>query len=135
MARRQVPPTDVLITLMGAPHQSDLATSVLRLVQALLERGGRVQVWACGYATMLTEEALGEYKPRDLSDLSARHPTTAALVRAMLDEFPDRLFWYGCRFCSDDRGATHVPEVVMRAPHAFAANLAAAGKTVMIGVI
>ncbi|MFJ4095305.1 hypothetical protein ACIPYS_27260 [Kitasatospora sp. NPDC089913] len=133
---RAIPGTDVLLTFMGAPHRTDLTTTVLRLVQSMLEQGGRVQVWACGYATMLTQQSLGEFKPRDLADWSTRHPSTATIVQEMLRAFPDRLYWYGCRFCSDDRGATaHVPEVAMRAPHAYAANLAATAKTVLIGVI
>ncbi|MCA6094679.1 hypothetical protein LE181_21215 [Streptomyces sp. SCA3-4] len=135
MARR-IPRTDVLLILMGAPHESDQVTSVLRLVQAMLERGGRVQVWACGHATLLTQQALGENKPRNFADWTASYPTTATLVREMLAAFPDQLYWYGCRFCSDDRGAhAHLPEVVMRGPSAFAANSAAADKTLMVGVI
>nr|WP_232546374.1 hypothetical protein [Streptomyces antimycoticus] len=36
---RPVPRTDVLLNLFGAPHQSDLVTSALRLASALLARG------------------------------------------------------------------------------------------------
>jgi hypothetical protein len=132
----EIPRTDVLITLMGAPHADDLTTTALRLIQAILARGGRVQVWACGYATLLTQRTLGERKPRNPADWSAEHPSTAAIVEALLDAFPDRLYWYGCRFCSDDRGAAdHLPRVKLRAPAGYAANVSAATKTMLLGVI
>lgn len=133
---RPVPPTDVLITLMGSPHAGDLTTSALRLTQALLARGASVQVWACGYATLLTQQALGETKPRDVANWGTRHPSTATLVRGLIETFPGRLFWYGCRFCSEDRGATnHIPEVPVRPPFVFADHVAAAGKTMYLGVM
>ncbi|UYQ64822.1 hypothetical protein [Streptomyces peucetius] len=135
MARR-IPETDVLITLMGAPHGSDQVTSALRLTQALLERGASVQVWTCGYATLLTQRALGPDKPRNLADWNRDYPSTAALAEELLTAFPGRLYWYGCRFCSDDRGAAeHLPQVVLRPPAGYAANVAAAGKTILVGVI
>lgn len=133
---RAIPRTDVLVTLMGAPHADDTVTSALRMVQAMLERGGRVQVWTCGYATLLTQRALGGSKPRNLAEWSVDYPSTATLVEDMLDAFPDTLFWYGCRFCSDDRGAAeHLPRVVLRPPAKYADNVAAAAKTVLVGVM
>ncbi|GLZ32201.1 hypothetical protein Lesp02_43890 [Lentzea sp. NBRC 105346] len=133
---KAIPRTDVLVTVMGAPHADDTVTSVLRLLQAMLTRGARVQVWTCGYATLLTQRALGDSKPRNLADWSVDYPTTATLVRELLDAFPETLFWYGCRFCSDDRGATdHLPQVVMRPPARYADNVAAADKTLLVGVI
>ncbi|GHF89813.1 hypothetical protein ACFYUM_17565 [Streptomyces fimicarius] len=133
---RGIPRTDVLITLMGSPHGSDLVTSVLRLVESLLRREASVQVWACGYATLLTQEGLGESKPRNLADWSVDYPSTATVIRGMLAAHPGRFHWYGCRFCSDDRGAVaHVPEVRLRAPGAFAENVEAAGRTLFVGVL
>ena len=133
---RPLPRTDVLMILMGAPHADDLVTSALRLVQAMLDAGGRVAVWTCGYATLLTQSSLGAAKPRNLADWERSYPSTAELVRDMLDTHPDRLHWYGCRFCSDDRGVVeHLPQVVLRPPAGYAANVAAAGKSVLVGVI
>jgi hypothetical protein len=132
----KAPRTDLLLTVMGAPHESDLVTSVLRLVQSLLDRGASVQVWACGYATMLTQRTLGDSKPRNFAAWSTEYPTPAALVRSLLTEFPGRLFWYGCRFCSDDRGATgHIAEVTLRPPGSYPEHVAAAAKTLFIGVM
>jgi hypothetical protein len=131
-----IPRTDVLITMMGAPHASDMVTSVLRMCQALLDRGASVQVWACGYATMLTQQGLGDSKPRNLSDWSVDYPSTATIVRRMLGAHQDQMYWYGCRFCSDDRGATaHIPEVRVQPPFKFADHVAAAGKTMFVGVM
>ncbi|MGW2254455.1 hypothetical protein ACWCXH_30330 [Kitasatospora sp. NPDC001660] len=135
MARR-IPHTDVLITLMGAPHASDQVTTALRLTQALLERGATVQVWTCGYATLLTQKSLGPDKPRNLADWNRDYPSLTALAEELLTAHPDRLHWYGCRFCSDDRGAVdHLPQVVLRPPAGYAANVAAADKTLLMGVI
>ncbi|MFD7901713.1 hypothetical protein ACFV4F_25365 [Kitasatospora sp. NPDC059722] len=135
MARR-IPHTDVLITLMGAPHASDQVTTALRLTQALLERGATVQVWTCGYATLLTQKPLGPDKPRNLADWNREYPSLATLAGELLTAHPDRLHWYGCRFCSDDRGAVdHLPQVVLRPPAGYAANVAAADKTLLMGVI
>ncbi|MEU9113898.1 hypothetical protein AB0D04_19470 [Streptomyces sp. NPDC048483] len=133
---RHIPPTDILLTVMGEPHSSDRVTSVLRMTQALLDRGARVAVWTCGYATLLTQRSLGDAKPRNLASWDTDYPSTAALVAELLDAHPDRLYWYGCRFCSDDRGATdHLPQVVLRPPAGYAANVAAARKTLTVGVI
>ncbi|WP_433893421.1 hypothetical protein [Streptomyces sp. CA-111067] len=132
----QVPHTDVLLTVMGAPHESDLVTSVLRMAQAMLEGGATVQIWACGYATMLTQVGLGESKPRDLANWSTVYPSMAAVVQEMLAAFPGRLHWYACRFCSDDRGAVaHIAQVPTRAPAKFAEHVAAADKTLYLGVM
>ncbi|MFF9572626.1 hypothetical protein [Streptomyces sp. NPDC014685] len=134
--RKGIPHTDVLVTLMGSPHGSDMVTSVLRLVEEMLRQDAAVQVWACGYATMLTQEGLGESKPRNLANWSGDYPSTLTVIRGMLAAHPGRLHWYGCRFCSDERGAVaHIPEVRLRAPSAFAENVAAADKTLFVGVL
>lgn len=133
---KPIPPSDVLFALMGAPHASDMTTSVLRLTDALLERASTVQVWTCGYATMLTHSAQGEHKPRNLIDWSREHPSTATLVRELLRAYPDRLHWYACRFCSEERGlAGHIPEVRVRPPFQFADHVKASRKTIFVGRI
>lgn len=131
-----VPAADVLLALMGAPHTSDMVTSALRLTQALLDRGGRVQVWTCGYATTLTQVSLGETKPRNVVDWSRDYPSTAALVRELLAGSDGRLSWYSCRFCGEERGVTgHVPQIQVRAPFKFGEHVAASAKTLFLGVI
>ncbi|MFD7909687.1 MULTISPECIES: hypothetical protein [unclassified Streptomyces] len=132
----KVPAADVLMTLMGSPYESDIVTSALRLSQSLLESGAKVHVWACGYATMLTQQGLGDSKPRNLAAWSTEYPSTVTVIQEMLRAFPGRFHWYACRFCSDDRGAVaHIPEVPLRAPTKFAEHVAAAGKTLYLGVM
>ncbi|GGQ06472.1 hypothetical protein [Streptosporangium pseudovulgare] len=134
MAR--IPETDVLLAIMGAPHCSDLLTSALRLTEALVDRGGTVQVWTCGYATMLTQRSLGETKPRNVVDWSRDHPSTAAVVRDLLESRSGLVTWYSCRFCGEERGvSSHIPQVRVRPPFKFGEHVAAAGKTIFLGVI
>ena len=100
-----VPRTDVLLKVLGAPHQTELVCSLFRLSAALLDSGATVQVWTCAEATGLTRAGLGDRKPRDPADRMVRHPSTAGLVRELLAGAPGRISWYACRFCCVDRGA------------------------------
>ena len=127
---------DLLLAVMAAPHASDTFTTVLRLLEAALASGARVQVWTCGHATLLTQRSLGELKPRNVVDWTREHPSSAALVRQLLEASGGRLAWHACRFCSEERGATdHIPEVRVRPPFRFVDHVAAARKTVLIGGI
>lgn len=131
-----MPRADVLLAMMGAPHASDLVTSALRMTQAMLDRGGLVHVWTCGYATTLTQLSLGESKPRNVVDWSRDYPSAASLIRELLSASGGRLAWYSCRFCGEERGVTqHIPEVKVRPPFKFGDHVAAAGKTLFLGVI
>jgi len=78
---RQVPATDVMLTLVASPHRDDTVTHVLRTVVALLENGRKVGVWACGYATTLTSGGLGASKPRDLASWDTDYPSTPLHAR------------------------------------------------------
>ncbi len=128
--------SDLLLALMGAPHASELVTSTLRLTRAALARDARVQVWTCGYATALTASALGRHKPRNVVDWSREHPSTAGIVGDLIDAADGRLTWFSCRFCSEERGvAAHIPQVRVRAPATFGAHVAAADRTLFLGVI
>lgn len=131
---RRTPRTDLLLVAMGAPHQGELVTSLLRVVRATLRKERTVQVWTCGYATQLTQRSLTDYKPTDLLDRHRRDPSTAALIGGLIAEHPERLYWFGCRTCSEQRGATdHIDAVSPRAPHRFAEHVAAARATVYLG--
>lgn len=131
-----LPRCDLLLAVMGAPHASDLTTTVLRLTQALLDRDATVQVWTCGYATLLTQASLGPAKPRNVLDWTREYPTTAALIEDMVAAHPGRLAWYSCRFCSQERGVTeHVAAVRVRTPFRFGEHVAAADRTLFLGVI
>lgn len=127
------PEWDVLLFLAAPPYIRDTTTTALSLLHAMLRQGARVQTWACGSATLLTQQSLGRLKPPDLRRPSARAPTTAALVADLLAEHGDRTRWSACRFCSQDRGATHIPEVQVRSPLRLGGYLRASAKTIYIG--
>lgn len=130
-----VPHTDVLLKVLGAPHQTDLVCSLFRLAGALVDRGATVQVWTCGEATGLTRTGSGDSKPAYRVDRAVDYPSTARLVRELLAGSPGRISWYACRFCCADRGAAEqIPEVRVRPAGRFWEHVLAADKTVVLGV-
>ncbi|WP_025272368.1 DsrE family protein [Haloglycomyces albus] len=136
MAPTALQRSDLLVALMGAPHDNDMATTALRLVEASLAREANVQVWTCGYATMLTQKSLGDDKPRNLLDWQTHYPSVAEVITGLVAQHPEHLRWYSCRFCSEERGATdHVDHVRLRPPFAFNKHVEAADTTVMMGVV
>jgi sulfur relay (sulfurtransferase) complex TusBCD TusD component (DsrE family) len=125
---------DLMLLLTGAPYASDLVTTALRLLDAVLAKGGTVRVWACGYATMLTQCSLGEVKPGNMRELGRDYPSTASVVRRMLADYRGQLAWDVCRFCSEERGATgHIDEVRVRSPLKIGKLAGAATKVLYIG--
>jgi sulfur relay (sulfurtransferase) complex TusBCD TusD component (DsrE family) len=125
---------DLLVTLTAPPYDSDVVTSVLRLLEAALRRGARVQVWACGYATSLTQRTLGDSKPPDLRDLRAPHPSTAAVIGGLTAAHPRTFAWHVCRFCAEDRGAAdHIDGIATRSFSRYARYVAASATTVYVG--
>lgn len=127
---------DLLLVVMGPPHVSDMTTTVLRLIQAMLDRGGRVQVWTCGYATMLTHRSLGLTKPRNLIDWSTESPSVAGLISGMLAASGGRLQWCACRFCNDERGAgDHIDGVRLRTPFKFSQHVFESARTLFVGEV
>lgn len=127
---------DLLLALMGAGYTDDSVGTALEWARAAVEAGGRVQIWACGYATLLTQRGLGELKPRNALDWHSEHPTTAAWATDLLAAHPDRVRWLACAFCSQERGAVdHVPAVRVRPAMSFARHVTESAKTVFVGVI
>lgn len=128
-------PRAILVLYMGAPYESDLATTVLRLVDAALDRGHRLTVWTCGGATTLTQRSLGAAKPRNPMALADRHPTTARLVAALVSKGAGRLRWLVCRQCSEERGAlAQIAEVAVQAPFRFLPCVREADVCLSVGV-
>lgn len=125
---------DLLITLTAAPFASEATTTVLRLLDAGLRQGPRIQVWACGYATALTQSSLGASKPADVLARDRRYPSTATLIGGLLRAYPDSFAWHVCRFCAEDRGAlAHIDRVALRSFSRFSGCVQASAKTVYIG--
>lgn len=128
-------PVDLLIVLTGPPYGSDLVTTVFRLVDAVLVSGASVRVWTCGYATMLTRQALGERKQADPRDWSRHYPTTAALVAGLVTSHGAAGFgWVVCRFCATERGAdAQIPQARMVSPFTLGRHVDSARRVVYIG--
>lgn len=125
---------DVLVTLLGSPHESDAVSTALLLVSAMLRRGASVAVWACGNATLLTQESLGMDKPRNVFAGDRTYPTSAAFVVDLLDDLDGRFEWAACHFCSHERGAiSHINGVRTRPAVFFPRFVAAADKTITVG--
>ncbi|HKP94817.1 MAG TPA: DsrE family protein [Fibrobacteria bacterium] len=122
--------------LMGTPYQSDLATSLFRMVQEALAQGHEVVVWTCGYGTMLTQRTL--VRPPDMFEDGqgvAAHPTTAELVQSMFRSSRGHLKWFVCRYCMEERGAVHqIEEVSVKIPFTFQHYLNKADIPLVLGV-
>lgn len=102
---------------MGSPYESDTITSLFRLIEAALAQNHRVMVWACGGATYLTIDTLGERKPRNFLNLNADYPSTSALIQAMLTRSNGQLQWHICRHCMEERGAMNqISQVKIQPP-------------------
>lgn len=128
--------SDLLLALMGAPHDTDMATTALRLADAGLRRGAAVDIWTCGYATLLTQNTLGDAKPRNLLAWDVTYPSTAHLARRMLAAHSGKLTWHSCRFCSEERGAVdHLDGVRLRPPFKFTEHVDAADTVIVMGVV
>lgn len=127
---------DLLVVLLGAPHARDEVSTALRWAHAAARRGGRVQVWTCGHATLLTGAALGEEKPTNVLDWAGRAETSATWATRFVEEHEGRTRWLVCRFCSDERGAgTHVAVARVRPATAFARHVRESARTLVVGVI
>lgn len=125
---------DFLFTLMGSPHESDAVGTALRLAEAMLGRGAVVSVWACGNATLLTQESLELLKPGNVFDRDTDSPTSAAFAADLLARYPGSFEWAVCHFCSHERGATaHIDGVRTRPAMFYPRFVAAARRTVTVG--
>jgi hypothetical protein len=124
---------DVLLVVTNDRYGSTQFDTVRRIIDATLRAGHSIQVWACGYANMLTEI------PPDVDGGSAccegDRPDAAAEIAELATENPDGFSWVACRSCSDDRGASeHVPAVLTAPGFAdFRDYVDNAAKTVFIG--
>lgn len=125
---------------MGAPYESELTTTLLRLVGEALRQGHRVLVYACGGATGLTLQSLGENKPSSLHPSrvvpdQSDYPTTARLVRSLLTSGDGRLRWYVCAPCLEERGALdQMDGVFIHTPFRLVQCLARADVALVMGV-
>jgi sulfur relay (sulfurtransferase) complex TusBCD TusD component (DsrE family) len=130
----------LFLGVMGAPYESELCTTVMRMVDEALRKGHHVTVWTCGGATTLTLQSLGESKPRNLLDLGsergdAHYYSTAALIGELLRISEGRLQWLVCRNCMEERGALeHIAGVKIISAFKFMQCLNQADVAMVMGV-
>ena len=125
----------LFLGLVGAPYESDLLTTALRIADEAVRQQHRVTMWACGYATTLTSAALGPTRPRNAARWDVAYPSTAALATGLLDWAGDRLEWLVCRYCAEERGALEqMPGVRVRPPYEFMRRAIAADSSLVFGV-
>lgn len=126
----------IFIGVIGDPYESDLCTSLFRMVDAAITEGHEIVVWTCCGATSLTAEALGETKPRNLMDIGAGHacPSTAHIVRGLIDEADGSLRWLVCRYCAEERGVTcQIEGVQITAPFKLIQHMNQADVAMIMG--
>jgi hypothetical protein len=146
MAGKDRPQWDLLLVVTSDRYGSALFGTIRRIVDSALRGGHSVQVWACGYANMLTElpsapddqpdgPACCSGDQRAGAACAADTPATAELIGALATGQPDRFSWVACRTCSDDRGAGEHVSAVLTAPSFanFREYVDNAAKTVYIG--
>lgn len=124
--------------MMGTPYQSETVTSLFRMVESALKQGHQVTVWNCGHATGLSQSTL--VRPRDsflAKDVEAFNPNTAEMIQALFRRYgpTKQLDWLVCRYCMEERGATHqIPEAKVKIPFSFQHYLSAADISLVLGV-
>jgi hypothetical protein len=131
------PRWDVLLVVTSDRYGTELFGTVLRLIGAALRDGRSVQVWACGYSTMLTQRgdaanqcgsAAGEERCT-----AGDHPAADQIAR-LITEQAGRFSWLACQTCSDDRGAgEHIAGVPSPSLTQFHDYVDTAAKTIYIG--
>lgn len=100
---------------MSAPYESDMVTTLFRLINEAIDQEHHIIVWACGSATAMTLDSIGESKPRNFSQLSLEYPSVTALVKTLLEKSEGRLQWFICRHCMEERGTLNqIPEVIVK---------------------
>ena len=130
----------IFLGVLGAPYESELTTTLLRLVNEAIAQGHRVAVYTCGGATELTLKTLGDKKPanfleRGTSGQPTRYPTTAQLIRELLEMAQGRLQWYVCRPCMEERGAlSQIEGVIKHVPPKLRQLLGEADVALLMGV-
>lgn len=145
MGGRGDPRWDVLLVVTSDRYGSELFSSVRRLIDAALRDGRLVQVWACGYATMLTQGGdsaadqgggatdQGGAAAGEACCPASGRPAADQIAR-LVTEQAGRFSWLACQTCSDDRGAgEHIAGVPSPPLTQFHDYVDAAAKTIYIG--
>ncbi|MBD8104622.1 MULTISPECIES: hypothetical protein [Plantibacter] len=128
-------PADLFVILAAAPFGDESVSTAVRCIRAVLDRGGRVIVWTCGFANWLTQEGHPSVKPTNALARDQDYPSTQSIVLRMIDEKEDRLEWYACRFCSDERNLLrHAPAAHVRLAMRLVATSRRARTVISVGL-
>lgn len=98
------------IAIMDAPYESANSTTALRIINAALEKGHNVNVFAYEGAVNLTMKAQQPH-PNPVKGTSIeqeQHPTTKDWVASLFNlanKKAVKLDWVNCGPCVDERGA------------------------------
>ena len=98
------------IAIMDAPYESANSTSALRIINAALEKGHNVNVFAYEGAVNLTMKAQQPHSNpvKGTSVEQEQHPTTKDWVASLFKLASAKgvkLDWVNCGLCVDERGA------------------------------
>lgn len=104
------------IALMDPPYESETTTTVLRIVDAALRKGHKVNVFGYEGAVAMT---LKDQKPHPnpvhgRSVEEQDHPTTAKFIEGLFKMADGRLQWVNCGLCVDERGSANWVDGVKR---------------------
>ena len=98
------------VAIMDAPYQSPNSTTALRIINAVLQKGHNVNVFAYEGAANLTMRTQAPY-PNPVKGPSVeqeQHPTTKDWVGALFklaNQKGAKLDWVNCGLYVDERGA------------------------------
>ena len=98
----------ITLSLMDPPYESGTTTSVMRMIDAALRKGHKVNVFAYEGAVNLTVKEQKQH-PNPLKGTTVEqqdHPTTARFVEGLFKISEGRLQWTNCGLCVDERGPT-----------------------------
>jgi tRNA 2-thiouridine synthesizing protein D len=98
------------IGIMDAPYESARSTTALRIINAALEKGHNVNVFAYEGAVNLTMKAQQPHANpvKGTSAAEEQHPTTkdwVASLFSLASKKGVKLDWVNCGMCVDERGA------------------------------
>jgi tRNA 2-thiouridine synthesizing protein D len=98
------------IAIMDAPYESANSTTALRIINAALEKGHNVNVFAYEGAVNLTMKGQQPHANpvKGTSVEQEQHPTTKDWIASLFKQASQRgvkLDWVNCGLCVDERGA------------------------------
>jgi tRNA 2-thiouridine synthesizing protein D len=112
-------PKSLTFLLMDAPYEQSRTATAFRLLNAAIERGVGVRVFAYEGAVSLpvTQQRPHANALHGRSLEEEAHPTPHAWVSALMQAAKEKgveLDWVNCGLCVDERGATEVVPGVRR---------------------